>query len=203
MIYIPSSKLLFGKSSQIMQHPHHQKKGMGVDSTRPVDHLVHHDGLQRAARRRDFSAHHRVEVITAQKPETATKDDEDVGVRQPTLLPLHRHQIALDIPEDTLLDELVHQPPQPQLEDAGHDVGAVTGILARQQRLLDLWPLRVAGEGDEKVRLPQLPDNGHTILVQLLQVPRPARKIRPEDDALTQALIASIHEMGPLVGDDD
>ena len=116
-------------------------------------------------------------------------------MRQPPLLPLHRHQVALHFPEDALLDELVHQHLQPKLEDAGHDVGSVSCVLPRQQGLLDLRPLWVAGKGDKEVRLAQLPDYGHTVLVQLLQVPRATREGRPEDDALPQALEASIDEM--------
>ena len=52
-----------------------------------------------------------------------------------------------------------------------------------------------AGKGDKHVRLPQLPHDGHAILVELLQIPRAAGEARPEDDALPQTLNASMNKI--------
>jgi hypothetical protein len=50
------------------------------------------------------------------------------------------------------------------------------------QRLRDLLPLGVAGEGDEEVRLAALSDDGHGVLAQALHVPGAARERSGEDD---------------------
>ena len=109
------------------------KKGMGVESTWTMDHLVHHNPPQRAILRRNLRTNHTVEVVAAQETAAALQDDEDVGVRQPPLLPLHSHQVALHFSENPLLHQLVDQPLQPLLEDAGHQVRSVIGCLTGQQ----------------------------------------------------------------------
>ena len=202
-----------------------------MESTWTMDHLVHHNPPQRAIFRRDLRTNHTVEVVAAQETEAALQDDEDVGVRQAALLPLHRHQVALDFTKNPLLHQLVDQPLQPLLEDAGHQVRSVIGCLTGQQIILymlfflknmgqnmsqltnfpmciscnlslyknslvlNLRPFRVTSEGDKEVGLPQLPNNGHPVLVELLQIARAPRKLRPKNDAPTKKSMASIqHE---------
>ena len=48
-----------------------------------------------------------------------------------------------------------------------------------------------ACEGDEEVGLPQLAHNGHTVLVQLLQVARAAGEARAQDDSPPEQSLTS------------
>ena len=164
----------------------HARRCRIVHPTRTVDHVVQHDLVQRRPRFRQFGAHNAVKVIGVQHAEAALEDDEDVGMRQPPLLPLHSHQIALHFSKNAILHKLVDQLLQPQVEHPGHQVRAVVRRLPMQQVGHDLWPLGVAREGDKKVGLPELPHNGHTILVQLLQIAWAPRKRGAKDDSPTK-----------------
>jgi hypothetical protein len=51
------------------------------------------------------------------------------------------------------------------VEDAADNVRAITGLLTRQEILLNLGPIWVAGDGDEKTRLPKDLHDAHSVLV--------------------------------------
>ena len=68
-----------------------------------------------------------------------------------------------------------------------------------------LRPLRVGRKGDEQVRLPQLADHSHTIMVQLVHEPRPSNKAAWKDDPtpdLVQAitLLHVLHHLLVYIG---
>jgi hypothetical protein len=83
-----------------------------------------------------------------------------------------------------------------KLEDSVHQVRTVESGLAGQQLLLDLTPLGVARDGDEQVRLAQLPHNGHGILVQLMHMAGAAQEGGGKDDGTAHIAgvgVATLH----------
>jgi len=90
--------------------------------------------------------------------------------------------------EHTSLDDVVEKKVLLDLEDPGDEVGAVLGCLARHQLILELWAVGVEGVGQEEIRLLELPDDGHAVLVAEIPLPPPALKAGAEDHLLPDPL---------------
>jgi hypothetical protein len=89
---------------------------------------------------------------------------------QASLLPLNDMNDSHYLAENALLQKLVQQVLYFANKNVCDQIKAVIGNLVELQRVDNLFPLGVAGHGDEQIRLTILADNGHGILVQLSHV---------------------------------
>ena len=98
------------------------------------------------------------------------ENEENMGMRKPSLLELHHIHIASSSAHDLGVDEVIHQLLSLQTEHPGHNVRPVLWLLVGEERVCDFRPMRVASECDEEVRLVVLPCNGYCILEVLVHV---------------------------------
>jgi hypothetical protein len=89
---------------------------------------------------------------------------------QASLLSLNDMNVSHHLAKNALLQKLVKQVLQFANKNTCDQIKAVIGNLTGLQRVDNLFPLGVAGHGDEQIRLAILVDNGHGILVQLSHV---------------------------------
>jgi len=92
-----------------------------------------------------------------------------------------------DPSEASVLHDVVEQGLQLELEDSCDDVASVGGVLFLAS-LNNLWPVGVAGEGDEEVGLAMLSDDGHRVLIELLHVSFSSNKARRQHHSSTVML---------------
>ena len=101
------------------------------------------------------------------------EDDEDVNVRQASLLVFDRPGVARDLAEDVALKKVLDKFFQLQAKDACDEVRAVGGILQGLSVCIlgdafeDLIPAAVSGHGDKEVRRRSLAGDGHSVHVLL------------------------------------
>ena len=80
--------------------------------------------------------------------------DQEVCVREATLLPLNGASVSKALPEATSLD-LREEIEEIEAEDSRANVRAIIGSLTWKEIGGDLWQLRIACEGDKESGLPK------------------------------------------------
>ncbi len=114
--------------------------------------------------------HHAVVLIGPSWFVIGVQNEQNVCMGQASLLPLNDMNVSHHLAKNALLQKLIQQVLQFANKNACDQIRAIIGNLAGLQSVDNLFPLGVAGHGDEQIRLAILADNGHGILVQLIHV---------------------------------
>jgi len=89
-----------------------------------------------------------------------------VRVGQASLLKLDDPNFSNHIAKNTVFDVL-QKGVKFQIENASYSLRAILGNLPREKCICNLFPFRIIGKRDKKVRLTKFADPRHGILVQL------------------------------------
>jgi len=117
---------------------------------------------------RDLGRDIRIVIRRSCRLVVRTHDEQNVGVREATLLELNDVKHGNNFPENLLLQQIVQELLQLDVEDAGSEVRTVNRCLVGEKLRRDLRPLGIAGKRDKIVRRGGVcSHNGHCILVQL------------------------------------
>ena len=93
-------------------------------------------------------------------------------VGQTAFLELDRVDVGDRFAEDSVFVDIFDDGLLFHVEDPGAEIGTIGGSLAWKKFLCDLWPVWVAGDGDEEVDFLVVTGQGKCILQTLLHVSR-------------------------------
>src|SRR5699024_10227159 len=83
--------------------------------------------------------------------------------------------------KDAIIIYLLNEPFNLEIKDSRYQIRPDRSGLTGVEIVLDLPPVGIASEGDEKVRFPILPDDGHGIVVKCFAVPRTVGESRRQN----------------------
>lgn len=105
-----------------------------------------------------------------------THDEQNVCVRETTLLKLDDMDHGDNFPKNLFLQQVVEKLLQLDVKDAGSQVRTVDRCLMWEKLRRDFRPLGIARKRDEIIRVGGVcTHNGHCILIQLVHRPRSAK----------------------------
>ena len=136
-----------------------------------VQHVLAHQGIQQRMRLfvRQLCRDDRVKVIWSKQLVPSSKGDQDVSMREASLLELYHIQPGYNTPKDLVFLQLFQQSLKLALEDTCHQVRTHGCSLAWQQVLHNLLPLRVASHCQKGVRAVAVTADCHCILHHMHQ----------------------------------
>ena len=124
----------------------------GFDSSaRPMHHTLRDDAVEvrLLVAIRNFSADDGINVLDGLRLVLGMQDDQDVGMRQATLLELYNVHSSHNSTQNMLVKQVLAKSVEFEFEDPRDDLGAFLSGLARQDSSGDFSPLGVGCEGDE------------------------------------------------------
>jgi len=155
------------------------RRGHVVGSAWPINHALQHFSTQgwAGALFWDLRADKLVVRMCRLRHILPAQDDQPVSVRQATLLELKGHHECQTIAKHFVLLDRFDQLFQLHFENASDQIWAIAWSLVRQQRILNLLPLRIAGQCSKESWLSKGKYNIHGVGKVLGHVPR-ARNMR-------------------------
>ena len=134
----------------------------------------------------DLGADQPVDLLGGQDFERRIQCEQQMHVRKAALLKLDRIAIGRHFPKDLAFDDLLGELLALRLEHAASLVEAVLFRLIFRDVFGDFLPVRIAGEGDEEIRVAEFADHRNRILILLLQVARGVHKARRKNHQLSE-----------------
>ncbi len=113
------------------------------------------------------------------------KEDENVCMRQPTLLKLNDIDSHNRASQNMLLMNVTDQVLQLDFEHLGYQIWSILRLLSRQQRSLDLRPLRIISECNKCIQIAGPSADCHGILIILNHVTWTSCERRWQNDPLS------------------
>jgi hypothetical protein len=162
----------------------HAGCGWEFRTARTVHHALSDSGIEGGMGNgiRDLSRDDGVDVSCITYFEGLPQKDEEMDVRQTTLLKLYGEDKALNIPKETFLYVFQHG-----LDLLGKDachyvrtirggltfprlIGIVIIVIICEEIVIYLWPAGICGHGEEDVRFAAMASDGHRVLKELEHV---------------------------------
>src|SRR5437667_8161369 len=79
------------------------------------------------------------------------------------------------------------------MKDTTDNMRCILWLLTGQERLTDFIPIRITGKGHEEIWFPEMPTDGHCILILLSHMSRTTDESGRKDNLFTQTLCIILH----------
>ena len=157
---------------------HARRVGVVASATGPVEHVLGDGGVKTwlGLRIGELGGDDGVYVGGRAEFVLRSEMDEDVRVWEASFLELDDKKIGHHLTQNLPSSQILHESFLLHIEHARAKVRPVGGLLMGKQVAPDFRPVRVAGHGDEGVRLPVFGAHGDGIGTGLLHVARTARE---------------------------
>ncbi len=132
-----------------------------------------------------FSIDHTVYILDRVWLTIFGKEDENVCMRQPTLLKLNDIDSHSHASQNMFLVNIIDQLLQLDFEHSGYQIRSILKLLSGQQRSLDLRPLGIASECNKHIQATSPSIDYHGILIILNHVTWTSREKRWQNDPLS------------------
>ncbi len=134
---------------------------------------------------RKFNTNHAIYILDKVWLAVFSKEDENVCMRQPTLLKLNDIDSHNHASKNMLLVNVIDQLLQLDFEHSGYQIRSILRLLSGQQHSLDLRPLGIANECNKRILATGPSPNCHGILITLNHVMWTSCERRWQNDPLS------------------